>query len=217
MSPKPPREAATLFAAAGMERDAPHPLPDRLRPRALVGCCRTRSYPGRGRRADADAGDAHAGLADLLGTAGNRQDNCRTALGGRDRTAFRATLRGVLRRRRPQEGLRRRAGAAGNRQGNAAVRRRGAPVQPGAAGFVSAGHGRRHRRAGRRDHRKSLVRAQRRVAVAGAGAGVSFARVRRRSKNCSPMPRKSRAKSCRSMPRRAPCWYAWPTATAAPR
>ena len=35
MSPKRPRETATLFAAAGMERDAPHPLPDRLRPRAL--------------------------------------------------------------------------------------------------------------------------------------------------------------------------------------
>ena len=35
MSPKRPRETATLFAAAGMERDAPHPLPDRLRPRTL--------------------------------------------------------------------------------------------------------------------------------------------------------------------------------------
>src|SRR5450432_158861 len=35
MSPKRPREAANLFAAAGMERDAPHPLPDKLRPRTL--------------------------------------------------------------------------------------------------------------------------------------------------------------------------------------
>ncbi len=35
MSPKRPREAASLFAAAGMEQDAPHPLPDRLRPRTL--------------------------------------------------------------------------------------------------------------------------------------------------------------------------------------
>src|ERR1700742_652930 len=35
MSPKRPRETATLFAAAGMERDAPHPLPDKLRPRTL--------------------------------------------------------------------------------------------------------------------------------------------------------------------------------------
>ena len=36
MSPKQPREAANLFAAAGMEHDAPHPLPDRLRPRSLA-------------------------------------------------------------------------------------------------------------------------------------------------------------------------------------
>ena len=36
MSPKAPREAANLFAAAGMEHDAPRPLPDRLRPQALT-------------------------------------------------------------------------------------------------------------------------------------------------------------------------------------
>jgi len=35
MSPKQPRQAQNLFAAAGLEQDAPHPLPDRLRPRAL--------------------------------------------------------------------------------------------------------------------------------------------------------------------------------------
>ena len=38
MSPKRPApgEGASLFAAAGMEQDAPHPLPDRLRPRTLA-------------------------------------------------------------------------------------------------------------------------------------------------------------------------------------
>src|SRR6201993_4474819 len=37
MSPKRPArgEGSTLFAAAGMEQDAPHPLPDKLRPRTL--------------------------------------------------------------------------------------------------------------------------------------------------------------------------------------
>src|ERR1700726_3533509 len=35
MSPKRPREAANLFAAGGLEQDAPHPLPDKLRPRVL--------------------------------------------------------------------------------------------------------------------------------------------------------------------------------------
>src|SRR5438309_9902117 len=36
MSPKRPRQPENLFAAAGLENDAPHPLPDRLRPRALA-------------------------------------------------------------------------------------------------------------------------------------------------------------------------------------
>ncbi|WP_438277493.1 replication-associated recombination protein A [Nitrobacter sp.] len=35
MSPKRQRESKRLFAAAGLENDAPRPLPDRLRPRAL--------------------------------------------------------------------------------------------------------------------------------------------------------------------------------------
>src|SRR3978361_1013495 len=35
MSPKRPKTSPTLFAAAGLENDAPPPLPDRLRPRAL--------------------------------------------------------------------------------------------------------------------------------------------------------------------------------------
>src|SRR6516165_441493 len=37
MSPKrPQQQGSTLFAAAGMEQDAPRPLPDRLRPRTLA-------------------------------------------------------------------------------------------------------------------------------------------------------------------------------------
>jgi putative ATPase len=35
MSPKRQRESKSLFAAAGLEHDAPRPLPDRLRPQAL--------------------------------------------------------------------------------------------------------------------------------------------------------------------------------------
>ncbi len=34
-SPKRPQETPTLFAAAGLDHEAPHPLPDRLRPRVL--------------------------------------------------------------------------------------------------------------------------------------------------------------------------------------
>lgn len=35
MSPKRQHDSRSLFAAAGLERDAPHPLPDRLRPQML--------------------------------------------------------------------------------------------------------------------------------------------------------------------------------------
>ncbi|MFT4279136.1 MAG: replication-associated recombination protein A [Rhodopseudomonas sp.] len=36
MSPKRPQQSENLFAAAGLEREAPRPLPDRLRPRTLA-------------------------------------------------------------------------------------------------------------------------------------------------------------------------------------
>jgi hypothetical protein len=61
-------------------------------------------------------------------------------------------------------------------KGTLLVRRRGPSLQPRAAGLVPAGDGRRHRGAGRRDHRESVVRTQRRVAVACARAGVQVAR-----------------------------------------
>ena len=89
------------------------------------------------RRAHAHAGDALARLAGLLGTARHRQDHGGAAAGGCDRAAFRADFRGVLRRRRPEEGVRGGARAARDRAGHAAVRRRGASLQPRAAGFVS--------------------------------------------------------------------------------
>ena len=138
-------------------------------------CRRPGPYPGPRRRADTHAADAHAGIADFLGTARHRQDHGGAAFGGCHRIAFRAALGGVFRRRRSEEGVRRGAGPARDGQGNAAVRRRGASFQPRAAGFLSARDGRRHGGADRRHHRKSLLRAQRGAVVAGAGAGVSLA------------------------------------------
>src|SRR4030081_402335 len=65
-------------------------------PALAIGCRRPGSYPWAGRGADAHAGDAHVRLADLLGTAGNRQDHGCAAVGGCDRTAFRTAFGGVL-------------------------------------------------------------------------------------------------------------------------
>ena len=36
MSAKRPAQSSNLFAAAGLEKDAPRPLPDKLRPRTLA-------------------------------------------------------------------------------------------------------------------------------------------------------------------------------------
>ncbi len=69
--------------------------------------------------------------------------------------------------------------ARGARAGGArdvAVRRRNPPLQPRAAGFVSAGDGGRLDLADRRDHRKPVVRTQRRAAVPRPRAGVPRAR-----------------------------------------
>ena len=148
-------------------------------PARAVGGRRPGSYPRSRWCADAHAGDAHARIAGVLGPARHRQDHGGAAARRCDRSAFRADLRGVLRRRRPEEGVRRRARPPRDGQGHAAVRRRGASLQPRPAGFVSAGDGGRHRRDGRRDHRKPVLRAQRGVAVARARAGVSLARCRR--------------------------------------
>ena len=129
-----------------------------------------------GRRADPHAGDALARLAHLLGAAGYRQDHRGAAPGARDRTLFRADFGDLFRRRRSEKSVRRGAGPARDRAGDAALRRRDSPLQPRPAGFLSAGHGRRHHRAGRRDDREPVVRADRAAAVARARAGVQAAR-----------------------------------------
>ena len=111
----PKRGGPTLFAAAGLDKDAPRPLADRLRPQ------QARRGGGAGpsarprRRAHAHAGDALARLAGVLGPARHRQDHGGAAAGAGDRPAFRADFRDLHRRRRPQEGVRGGARAAARR------------------------------------------------------------------------------------------------------
>ena len=131
---------------------------------------------GRRRRADAHDPLRLARLDDLLGAARHRKDDGGAAARRRDRAAFRADLGGLLRCRRPEEGVRGGAAAPHQRPADAALRRRDPPLQPGAAGFVSSCHGRRHRRPGRRDDREPVLRAQCRVALPRPGAGLPHAR-----------------------------------------
>ncbi len=69
------KSGPTLFAAAGLDKDAPRPLADRLRPHEARrgGGPGPSARPGRG--ADADAVDALARLTRVLGPARHRQDH----------------------------------------------------------------------------------------------------------------------------------------------
>ena len=124
-----------------------------------------------GRRADPPAPVSDAGLDDLLGAAGQRQDDGRAAHRRRARGCFRAGLGDPFGRCGTQKNLRRRAGSPRTRAGHAALCRRDPSLQSGATGFVSAGDGERRRDPDRRDDGKSLVRVE-------CGASVPRARTR---------------------------------------
>ena len=126
-------------------------------------------------------------------------------LAARDRSPFRADLGGLLRRRRPQEGLRGGARPARGGRGDASLRRRDPPLQPRPAGLLPAGDGGRHRHAGRRHDREPVLRAQRRASLARPRARLQAARRGGARRSSSPAPRRSRAGSCRSTTMRAPC------------
>ena len=101
-----------LFEAAGLADDAPRPLADRLRPKTLAEVVGQDHLLGP----DGPIGPhdrARAGrLDDPVGPARHRQDHDRAAAVDGVQAAFRATLGGVLRRRRSEEGVRRRARSA---------------------------------------------------------------------------------------------------------
>ena len=106
---------ASLFEAAGLDKAAPRPLADRLRPERLDDVVGQDHLLGPDGALTPDAGDRLARLADLLGAARHRQDHRGAAARPRDRPPFRADLGGLLRRRRPEEGVRGRPRAGARR------------------------------------------------------------------------------------------------------
>ena len=194
-----------------------------VRGRWPIGCGRARSTRWWGRttcsaptaRCHADAGARVARLADPVGSARLRQDHHRPAAGSTFRTAFRAALGGVLRRRRPEARVRRGGAAAPDRAGDAAVRRRDPPLQPRAAGRLPARSRGRHGHADRRHHREPVVRAERRAAVALPGAGAAPARRRGAGAAACARGSRYRPRAAARCAKRAPLCAPWPTATAA--
>ena len=97
---------ASLFEAAGLDKTAPRPLADRLRPERLADVVGQDHLLGPDGALTRMLAAGLARLADLLGPAGHRQDDRRAAARQRDRPPLRADLGGLLRRRRPEEGVR---------------------------------------------------------------------------------------------------------------
>ena len=166
-----------LFAAAGLDQDAPRPLADRLRPQRLAEVVGQDHLLGPDGALTRMLGDALARLDDLLGPARHRQDHGRAAAGATRPTLhfeqISAIFSGVADLKKVFEAAR---APARDRAGHAAVRRRDPSLQPRPAGQLPAGDGGRHGHAGRRHHREPVLRAQRGAAVARARAGVPVAR-----------------------------------------
>ena len=100
-----------LFQAAGLEKEAPRPLADRLRPKKLAEVVGQDHLVGPRRHADAHAAERPAAEHDPVGAARHRQDHGRAPAGGRDQARLRAAVGDLLRRAGSAQGLRPRQGA----------------------------------------------------------------------------------------------------------
>jgi putative ATPase len=154
---------ANLFEAAGLAEEAPRPLADRLRPQSLSDVVGQDHLVGaKGVLTRMIEADRIASIV-LWGPPGTGKTTIARLLAGHAGLYFEqmsAIFSGVADLKKAFEAARARRQEG---RGTLPVHRRDPPLQPRPAGLVSALHGRRHRHAGRRHHRKPLIRADRRA------------------------------------------------------
>ena len=203
MSPRPKTTGPSLFAAAGLDKDAPRPLADKLRPHKLDEVVGQDHLLGANGALTRMLSTRSLGSLVFWGPPGTGKTTVARLLAQATDLHFEQILGGVLRRRRSEEGVRGGARAPRKRAGHAAFCGRDPPLQSRPAGQLPARNGGRHHRAGRRHHREPVVRVERRRCSRARACWCSSRSTPRRSKSCWRAPRRSKAASCRSMKTRA--------------
>ena len=194
---------AKLFEAAGLEKGAPRPLADRLRPKRLAEVVGQDHLVGADGTLTRMLKSGRLQSMILWGPPGTRQDHDRAPAGGRDRARVRAALGHLLGRAGPAQGLRPRA-SAGARPARARC----------CSSTRSIASTARSRTASCRTWRTAPSRWSApppRTRPSSSTARCCRARwcwcstasTRRRWRSCWRAPRPRRAGRCRSMPRRA--------------
>ena len=180
MTSRPKSKTPSLFAAAGLDSDAPRPLADKLRPDKLADVVGQDHLLGPDGALTRMLESRSLGSLIFWGPPGTGKTTVARLLAQATESAFRADLGDLFRRRRSEEGLRCGARArARPGRGRSCSSTRSTASTARSRIQLPAGDGRRHHRAGRRDHRKPVLRADRAAAVARARAGVQVARRRR--------------------------------------
>ena len=206
-----------LFEAAGLEKEAPRPLADRLRPKRLAEVVGQDHLVGPEGTLTRMLRSGRLQSMILWGPPGSGKTTVARLLADETKLAFEqlsAIFSGVQDLRKAFDR------AKGKREtGNGTllfideIHRFNRSQQDS---FLPL-HGGRHDHAGRRHHREPILRAQRRLAVARRGAGVPSAGRCGAGKAAAAGRGRRKGARCRSMPRRARRSRPWPTATGARR